>query len=66
MCLDLPTLTLLHVSVLLVQLFQKFPLRIAVAPTRQSPAFAATQLLVLGVFVTLGRAAWRGFQPAPA
>lgn len=55
-----------NVFVLMVQLFQKFPLLIAVAPTQQSPAFAATQLLVLGVFVALGRAAWRGFQPAPA
>ncbi|MBL8978410.1 MAG: hypothetical protein JNM53_08360, partial [Gemmatimonadetes bacterium] len=47
--------------VLLVQLFQKFPLLVVVAPTQQSPAFGVTQLLVLALFVVLGRAAVRGY-----
>lgn len=55
-----------NVFVLVVQLFQKFPMLIAVAPTQQSPAFGITQALILAVFVLLGRAAWRGFTPAPA
>lgn len=50
-----------NVFVLLVQLFQKFPLLVVVAPTQQSPAFGATQLLVLVLFVILGRAAVRGY-----
>ena len=51
-----------NVFVLVVQLFQKFPLLIAVAPTQQSPAFAVSQLIVLGLFVGLGRAALHGFR----
>lgn len=50
-----------NVFVLLVQLFQKFPLLVVVAPTQQSPAFGVTQLLVLALFVVLGRAAVRGY-----
>jgi hypothetical protein len=50
-----------NVFVLLVQLFQKFPFLIAVAPTQKAPAFVGTQLLVLALFVALGRAALRGF-----
>lgn len=55
-----------NVFVLLVQLFGKFPLLLVVAPTQQSPAFGVTQLLVLVVFVILGRAAVRGFGTARA
>lgn len=51
-----------NVFVLVVQLFAKFPLLIAVAPTQKSPAFIVTQLLVLAMFVWLGRAAVRGFR----
>jgi len=50
------------VFVLVVQLFAKFPLLIAVAPTQQAPAFIVTQLLVLGIFICLGRASVKGFQ----
>lgn len=51
-----------NVFVLVVQLFQKFPGLIAVAPTQKSPAFGATQLLVLVLFLVLGRAALKGFR----
>ena len=51
-----------NVFVLVVQLFAKFPFLIAVAPTPQAPAFIVTQLLVLGLFVVLGRAAVKGFR----
>lgn len=52
----------LNVFVLLVQLFQKFPLLIVVAPTQKAPAFMVTQLVILALFVGLGRAAVRGFR----
>jgi len=52
----------LNVFVLLVQLFQKMPGLIAVAPKQSSPAFIATQLVVLVLFAFLGWAAVRGFQ----
>jgi hypothetical protein len=51
-----------NVFVLLVQLFQKIPGLIVVAPTQKAPAFAATQLLILVLFVWLGRAALSGFR----
>lgn len=52
----------LNVFVLLVQLFQKTPALIVIAPTQQSPAFVVTQVLVLAMFVVLGRASVRGFR----
>jgi hypothetical protein len=52
----------LNVFVLIVQLFQKTPGLIAAAPTQQSPAFVVTQLLGLGLFIWLGRAAVTGFR----
>jgi hypothetical protein len=52
----------LNVFVLLVQLFQKTPGLIAVAPTQSAPAFIATQLVVLVLFALIGWAAVRGFQ----
>lgn len=55
-----------NVFVLLVQLFQKTPALIVIAPTPKAPAFAATQLLVLALFVGLGRAAMNGFRAEPA
>ena len=52
----------LNVFVLIVQLFQKTPALIALAPTQKSPAFVVTHLIVLALFVVLGRAAVRGFR----
>jgi hypothetical protein len=51
----------LNVFVLLAQLFQKVPALATLAPNPQAPAFAATQGLVLVIFVGLGWAAVRGF-----
>lgn len=51
-----------NVFVLVVQLFAKFPLLIAVAPTQKAPAFIVTQLMVLATFAWLGRAAVTGFR----
>jgi hypothetical protein len=48
--------------VLLVQLFQKTPALIIAAPTQKEPPFVVTQLVVLALFVWLGRAALRGFR----
>ncbi len=50
-----------NVFVLVVQLFQKFPGLIVIAPTQKAPAFVVTQLLILALFVSLGRSAMRGF-----
>lgn len=52
----------LNVFVLLVQLFQKTPGLIAVAPTQSAPAFVTTQLAVLVLFIFLGRVAVKGFR----
>lgn len=52
----------LNVFVLVAQLFAKTPSLVQLAPTQQEPPFAATQLLVLALFVWLGRAAVRGFR----
>ena len=52
--------------VLVVQLFSKFPLLIATAPTQKEPPFAITHLLVLVIFIWLGRAAVKGFRNTPA
>jgi hypothetical protein len=51
----------LNVFVLLAQLFRRLPALIASAPTQSEPPFLVTQLVVLALFVQLGRAAWRGF-----
>jgi hypothetical protein len=51
-----------NVFVLLVQLFQKIPGLIIVAPGQKGPAFVAAQLLILALFVWLGRAALSGFR----
>jgi hypothetical protein len=51
-----------NVFVLLAQLFLRLPALMAAAPTQKEPPFAVTQLLVLALFVLLGRAATRGFQ----
>jgi hypothetical protein len=48
--------------VLVVQLFIKTPPLAELAPTQTETPFAATQLLVLGLFAWLGWAAVRGFR----
>jgi hypothetical protein len=55
-----------NVFVLLVQLFQKTPALIVIAPTQKEPPFLVTQLVVLALFVWLGRAAVRGFRAESA
>ncbi len=52
-----------NVFVLIVQLFSKFPLLTATAPTQKEPPFAITHLVVLALFIWLGRAAVKGFHP---
>ncbi len=51
-----------NVFVLMTQLFRKVPAMIAAAPTQKELPFVLTQLLVLGMFLALGRAANRGFR----
>jgi len=52
----------LNVFVLLAQLFLRLPALMAAAPTQKEPPFLVTQLLVLALFVWLGRAAMKGFR----
>jgi hypothetical protein len=52
----------LNVFVLLNQLFRRIPALIVAAPTQKEPPFLATQLVVLTLFVWLGRAAVKGFR----
>ncbi len=51
----------LNVFVLVVQLFSRLPGLIAAAPTQKEPPFLVTQLVVLALFLWLGRAALKGF-----
>jgi hypothetical protein len=53
-----------NVFVLVVQLFRKVPAMIALAPTQKEPPFVATQLVILVLFIVLGRSAVRGFREA--
>ncbi|MGH7333791.1 MAG: hypothetical protein ACREKS_13830 [Candidatus Rokuibacteriota bacterium] len=55
----------LNVFVLLAQLFRRIPALIVAAPTQMEPLFLATQLVVLALFVWLGRAAVKGFRAEP-
>ena len=56
-----------NVFVLMAQLFRKVPAMLVLAPKQNEPPFLLTQLLVLAIFVWLGRAAWWGFvTTAPA
>jgi hypothetical protein len=55
----------LNVFVLLSQLFRRLPALIVAAPTQKEPPFLVTQLVVLVLFVWLGRAADSGFRAAP-
>jgi hypothetical protein len=52
----------LNVFVLLAQLFLRLPALIVAAPTQTEPPFLVTQLVVLVLFVWLGRAAVKGFR----
>jgi len=54
----------LNVFVLVVQLFAKTPPIAALVPTQKEPPFLLTQLLVLALFVWLGRSALRNFRAA--
>ncbi|PJI42159.1 hypothetical protein [Ferrovibrio sp.] len=54
----------LLVFVLIAQVFAKIPALRAAAPTQSEPPFAITQVVVLVVFIALGIAAARRFQPA--
>ena len=51
----------LNVLILVDQLFRKTVVLLAIAPTQKSPPVLVTQLLVVVVFVFMGRAAVRGF-----
>ena len=53
----------LNVFVLMVQLFRRVPALLVSAPTQSEPSFLVTQVLVLALFVALGIAANRSFQP---
>ena len=46
--------------ILVVQLFKRIPGLIAAAPTQKEPPFVITQLIVLALFVWLGREAGKG------
>ena len=56
----------LNVFVLLAQLFLRLPALIVAAPTQKEPPFLLTQLVVLALFVWLGRAALKGFRAESA
>ncbi|HET8834841.1 MAG TPA: hypothetical protein VFN08_08930 [Gemmatimonadales bacterium] len=47
--------------VLVAQLFHRIPALIVLAPQQKEPPFQIAQLLLLVLFVALGRAAWRGY-----
>lgn len=50
-----------NVLILVDQLFRKTVVLLAIAPTQKSPPYVVTQLLVMVVFVLMGRAALKGF-----
>ena len=47
--------------VLVAQLFHRIPALIVLAPQQKEPPFQLAQLLLLVLFIALGRAAWRGY-----
>ena len=55
----------LNLFVLIAQLFRRVPALIVLAPKQNEPPFLLAQLLLLALFVVLGRAAWRGFAAEP-
>ena len=56
----------LNVFVLINQLFLRLPALLASAPTQKEPPFLVTQLIVLALFIWLGRAALKGFRAESA
>ena len=54
----------LNAFVLIVQLFRRLPGLLATAPTQKEAPFGVTQLLVVILFVILGRAALKGSRSA--
>ena len=52
----------LNVFVLVNQLFLRIPALIVAAPQQNEPPFVVTQLLVLALFIWLGRVAVQGFR----
>jgi len=56
----------LNAFVLLGQLFLRLPTLIVAAPTQTEPPFLVTQLIVLALFVWLGKAALKGFRAESA
>ena len=54
----------LNAFVLVVQLFRRLPALLVSAPTQTEPPFLVTQVIVLAMFVWLGRAAVKGFRAA--
>lgn len=50
-----------NVFVLIAQMFTKIPSFIVLSPTQQSPIFGASQLVLLVMFILIGRSAKRGF-----
>jgi hypothetical protein len=56
----------MNVFVLFAQLFRRIPALIVSAPTQKEPPFLVTQLIVLALFIWLGRAASRGFSAQSA
>ncbi len=52
----------LNVFVLIAQLFLRLPALLVAAPTQKEPPFLVTQLIVLVLFVWLGRAALTGYR----
>jgi hypothetical protein len=56
----------LNVFVLIAQLFLRLPALIVAAPTQKEPPFLLTQLVMLVLFIWLGRAAVKGFRAESA
>jgi hypothetical protein len=56
----------LNCFVLVVQMFHRIPALLVSAPTQKEAPFVVTQLLVLVMFVILGRAALKRFHPGVA
>jgi hypothetical protein len=56
----------LNVFVLFAQLFRRVPALVFLAPQQNEASFLVTQLLVLALFIWLGRAALKGFPPQAA
>lgn len=52
----------LNAFVLVTQVFSKTPALVILAPTQKEPPFAITHVLVLIIFVVLGREAVKGFR----